>query len=673
MTSEDNNQSNNFDLLNKLFDDNPDMDEQEIIQLFNATINKPDTVDINLISDSIFDGSDALIDDAFNSDKPDDQHSSAKYEIGDLFKSGGQSDVYFANRIDGAYHKTVLLKVLKQKFSSEDERAAFLKEVQILASLLHPNIVNIIDAGFNQKNEPWMVLAYIKGLQIDEFVRKNKPSNLQIVNNVMSLVHALSYVHKQNIFHLDIKPENIIVQKHNNTIQPMLIDFGISFDHSQQDRNNENIYATPAFASPEQLGNINHPIGHHSDIYSTGKLLGILLHAPDADIQSIVTKCTQVQPNDRYQSMQLLADDLRLYINQEPVSTRPLSLRQQWGKKFRQKPILNSLVSLMLAIIVGLSTYSFIQKNQLYQKALAQTKASQYYWDIADKIKNSTRLLYLKPINNIQPEMDSLKIQYQDMLQRYQNENDQQKQFLAAVVAQTAIGFGDYQIAQDILTSANNFIANDNEVVLLLANNYLNLYQQEVQIANQYSEIKTRIYKTKQLSEKYLVPAQDLFKNKQIDKNQNNHIYQSMLLYLQGDTPGALMLLDESDKNEIWPIPRMLLASHILFVEAKKFNTLGENDRARKWVKLAYSIIDEASQIARTHPQVLTSKCQIQAEYYIDEIDIGTEQSVLVLNGCDDLIRALPTANTSIFTASNAYISLPKHNYNKGTTPIPAH
>jgi len=670
-SNDTNNQTNNFKLLDKLFDDNPDLSEEQVLQMFNRKINKSNADDITLISDSIGDEFEALINTTFNSKRPNDQKSSANYKVGELLTSGGQSDVYFAQRNDGAYKKTVVIKVLKNKYFSEDERTGFLKEVQILADLQHPNIVNIIDAGFNQKNEPWMVLEYINGLHIKEFVVENQLSIQQIISLVSDIALALSYAHKQHIYHLDIKPENIIVRKHNNSDQAILIDFGISLDKDNINNSNSiNTYATPAFASPEQLGVIKTDINHQSDIYSLGKLLKLLIPETkvDADLESIISHCLQEQPVLRYQNMQQLVDDLQKYNLHEPVSTRPLSTQQKLWKKFNKKPLINSILTFMIVSILCLITYSFIQKQQQQKLILEQTKRSQYYWNIADNIKNSTRLLYLKPINNIQLDMDKLKIQYVEMEKSYQLETIQQQQLIALAVAESAMNFGNYDKAQNILNFANETIPNNPKTRLLLANNYLNLFHQEQQKTKQYSDPKIRKHQTAQLVERFLLPAQLLFKNKTGQDQQDNRLYQSMLYYLQGQVEPALKLLDQSEKNEIWPIPRMLLASHILSVEAKKFQTLGENTLAQQWYKKAYVIINEANEIARSHPQVLENKCLIETELLISDIKLGHKYPI-ALSGCDDLIKVLPSTNKTIYTVSNAYVDLTRALLDQGQNP----
>lgn len=667
MNSDDNNQThNNFQLLEKLFDENPDLSEEHVLELFNSIQNHKFGDKIEMVSESISEKTDVLVDSAFQSLKPEDPQSSAQYEIDKLFNSGGQSDVYLAHRSDGTYNKTVIIKVLKYKYYSSDERKDFLKEVQILADLQHPNIVRIIDAGFNQNDEPWMALDYIDGSHIDEYVKDQDLSLINIVKLIEEIAESLSYVHQQQIYHLDIKPENILIKTYHELPQPILIDFGISLNTKINDENHAQ-YATPAFASPEQMGTINANIDYRSDIYSLGRLLESLTPNgyANADVRAIINKCLNTNPDDRYHNMHQLVLDLRNFRNHDPVSARPLKFSQRIHKKFNKRPVLNSIFVFMVAVILSLISYGFIQQKQ----SIEITKKSQYYWDLSDEINNSSRLLYLKPINNIQNEIDEFKVRFLSMEEKYYLENVQLKSLVSLAIAEVAVNLSFYIKAQKILNFAYEQNPNDPKTILALAKNHLNLYQQELQKANQFSDPKERNFQYQQLKQRYLIPAQLLFENKNISKKLDSRIYQSMLLYFQGQINEALTLLESHDNNEIWPIPRMLLASHILSEEAHKFKNRALNKEANEWYQKAFDIINEASKIARSHPITLEKKCHIETELLITAIKLNTDTDSSKLSACDNLVKVLPSTNSALIATSTAYINLAQTKYQQGQNP----
>lgn len=654
---------NDFKFLERLIDENPDLNEQEILALFQKTNPINNIEDIELIPDNLSDKTEQLLNSAMTRSQPDDPHSTAQYEIDKKLSTGGQSDVYLAHRSDGTYHKTVIMKVLKHKYNSVDEQAAFLNEIQILADLQHSNIVTIIDAGFNKTNEPWMVLEYIQGIHIDEYICQQHLAVKGIINLIIDISKSLSYIHQKNIFHLDIKPGNILVKTGNGVAQPFLIDFGVSLTHDKTDKTKQSVLATPAFASPEQMGKQAGKINQKSDIYSIGKLIRALINLnnkplADKDLQSIISKCTQKDPVDRYQNMHQLITDLKNHQNRLQVSTRQLSPQQKLWRFFQKRPILHSLLMLMLISIIGLSSYSMVQKHQQEKLAKIQTKHSQYYWGIADDIKNATRFLYLRPPSNIQPELNELKNTFIKLEKKYQQENNQQKQLISLAIAKAAISLGFYQKAQSILNFIHNRSPQDKPVIISLARNYLNLYQQEIQKANQYSNVKIRKAQINILKNRYLIPAQKLFANQTLNNNQKNIMFKSMLMYFNGEITGALNQLESNEKNELWPIPRMLFATDILTEEARKHKANGNNKLANQWYEKAYNLIVNASTIARSHPEILKKKCKIKTELLITEIDKTDTADIHDLSDCDELIQILKNDQQAITIVIKSYINL---------------
>jgi len=659
----ENNSIDDFKLLDTLFENNPELSEEEIMQLFYSqkSNRKQTTQKVKLISESIAISSEELIYLSFNKEKPEETKSSAQYEIGELYSSGGQSNVYLAHRSDGTYKKQVIFKVLKFKYSSANERDAFLAEVQILADLQHPNIVRIIDAGFNKENEPWMVLDYIQGLHIDDYCRKHQLDFTGIVQIAIELCQALAYVHKQNVLHLDIKPENILIQNLQGKPQAVLIDFGISVNDKPQ-KNTQNIYATPAFASPEQLIE-NGSVDQRSDIYAFGKLLKQLLPTQNnSDLQSIINKCCEQQATKRYQLMEALIADLIAHQKQDPVSARPLSLQQRLSKKFNKKPLLNSAIAFMLIAIVVLLTFTTVQKHQQAQQLIEQSKKSQFYWDLADTINNSTRLLYLKPVTNIQKETDELKQQFIAMEKKYNAEEEAFKRVIALAVAEVASELGYYNKSHKILLSVHDQEKDNAKISLKLAKNYLDLYQQEAQKTRQYSDPNRRKAQIQRLQRQLLQPAEILFS---LQKTSTSELEKSLLFYLKGQTQQAFNQLDNINTDEIWPIPRLLIAAQLMSEEARKQQLSGQTKQAQVWYQKAYKSIEQASLIARSHPKVLKTKCQIEAELP------ATNLKEMRLKACDDLVAVLPQTRSAIYSASKAYINRAKNKNDSGQNPIP--
>ena len=140
-----------------------------------------------------------------------------------LLGRGGAGEVFLAGRIDGQIDQRVAIKLIQQSVSRHSFRYRFLQERQILASLQHPAIARLLDAGETEEGRPYPVLEYIDGAPID--VASQKLDLRGKLRLFLQICGAVSYAHRNLIIHRDIKPSNILV---NAEGEPKLLDFGIA-------------------------------------------------------------------------------------------------------------------------------------------------------------------------------------------------------------------------------------------------------------------------------------------------------------------------------------------------------------------------------------------------------------------------------------------------------------
>jgi serine/threonine protein kinase len=225
------------------------------------------------------------------------------YEILDTIALGGMGVVYRAVRADGQYAEQVALKIVRADLGALSVER-FRAERQILASLHHPNIARILDAGTTAEGLPYLVMELIDGLPITTYCDQHTLSirdRLQMFRCVCAAVHD---AHQHLIVHRDIKPSNILV-----TVSgvPKLLDFGVAklLDPALVPDHLSLTVAglwmmTPEYASPEQFR--GEPITTASDIYSLGLVLYELVvgrHAyrlPSRSPQAIVQTVLETDP-----------------------------------------------------------------------------------------------------------------------------------------------------------------------------------------------------------------------------------------------------------------------------------------------------------------------------------------------------------------------------------------
>ena len=200
------------------------------------------------------------------------------YRIVEHVAEGGMGVVYRAVRDDDRYHSEVAIKVVRRSASSPEVQRRFRAECQVLATLRHPNIARLLDAGTTPDGLPYLVMEYLPGLAIDEYADRHGLSLTQRLHLFAQVCRALHHAHQNLVVHRDLKPSNVIVTEDG---VPRLLDFGIAkiladppVGESERTVTRARML-TPQFASPEQVRGDS--ITAASDVYALGVLLCRLL------------------------------------------------------------------------------------------------------------------------------------------------------------------------------------------------------------------------------------------------------------------------------------------------------------------------------------------------------------------------------------------------------------
>lgn len=193
------------------------------------------------------------------------------YQVFELLGQGGMGQVYRATSKDG---KQVALKVMSQELvESEELTERFRREMKIMASLSHENIVGVIDQG-ETTDFTFFVMELIEGDNLRNIMRKGPLEERRVMDISIQVLRALGYAHSKGIIHRDIKPENIMFDK-NGVVK--VTDFGLArkaqYGSDQQSITAANAFlGTESYMSPEQKINPK-SVTHKSDIYSYGVVL----------------------------------------------------------------------------------------------------------------------------------------------------------------------------------------------------------------------------------------------------------------------------------------------------------------------------------------------------------------------------------------------------------------
>jgi serine/threonine protein kinase len=369
------------------------------------------------VSESIKDASQDLLQHTFNPELLPKNTQLSKYKIIRQINSGGQSEIYLAERSDGIYKKTVVIKFIAHRYSFDTLRQQFLQEMQMLADLNHPGIVQILDGGLTDEDQPWLVLEYIEGNHIDEYCQDANLSHQQIVKLFITLCEALNFMHQRGVIHRDIKASNILINTNNNIHYPVIIDFGISsFEESEKSETTQSgdIFGTAGYSAPEQLA--QDKTDNRADIFSLCMLLAQLLSKNDVlniglesvstridiltkqnvskDLIQIIKKATHSDPKDRYSNIEDLSLDLNNYLHQLPLVANQNKFGHILIKSFKRHKLAFFVAALILFSAFGFTVKYTSDIAQLQHLTAIEKNASDelYNFMVTDLFSNLSQI-----------------------------------------------------------------------------------------------------------------------------------------------------------------------------------------------------------------------------------------------------------------------------------------
>ena len=183
-------------------------------------------------------------------------------------------------------------------------------EYQTLSKLNHPSVPKIIDIfSYNQKTIT--ILEYFQGKTLDRLIEESNYISLDKLKSLfIKICQVLDFLHSQNIIHRDIKPSNIIIDANNNI---KILDYGCAREQSKDKEKDTRLLGTHGYASPEQYGFSQ--TDQRTDIYALGVLISEIIEKhnikTDYKFKNIIEKCKKIDPDQRYNNVSEILDDLK--------------------------------------------------------------------------------------------------------------------------------------------------------------------------------------------------------------------------------------------------------------------------------------------------------------------------------------------------------------------------
>jgi serine/threonine protein kinase/Tfp pilus assembly protein PilF len=303
------------------------------------------------------------------------------YELLQEIGRGSQGVVYRARQ--KSLNRIVALKVIALgHWAAEPHVKRFRREAEAAARLRHPGIVPIYEVG-ERDGACYFTMGLVEGGQLDAMLEREPMPIRSAVELIVKLARTVQYAHEHNILHRDIKPGNILLDEKG---EPHLTDFGLArlVEAESTVTRTREVLGTPSYMAPEQAAGETTKLGKATDVYGLGAVLYQLLtgHPPfaggttyetirlllnteprkprvlnrkiDRDLSTICLKCMEKDPQRRYPAAAGVAEDLEHWLKHEPIHAKPSGVFTHTRKWVRRNPSTTVLVTLLVALAVGL-------------------------------------------------------------------------------------------------------------------------------------------------------------------------------------------------------------------------------------------------------------------------------------------------------------------------------
>ncbi len=282
--------------------------------------------------------------------------------------------VYKARQVE--LNRLVALKVMiAGEYATPPMLERFQREARAAAKLRHPNLVEIYDVS-REGEKHYFTMRYVDGTPLSDLIRRKEVPPRRALEIVRKVALALDHAHSQGVVHRDVKPANILVDRAG---EPHLTDFGLARDATAGDLTQPGTsLGTPSYSAPEQVSGEHTHADARSDVYAIGATLyealagrppfqgdtawevvvRVLSREPQPirelnpsvhrDIETICLKALEKEPSRRYATAGEMAEDIRRYMDGEPIVAHPASLTDRAWKRIRRNPPVSALAAVAL-------------------------------------------------------------------------------------------------------------------------------------------------------------------------------------------------------------------------------------------------------------------------------------------------------------------------------------
>jgi hypothetical protein len=553
-----------------------------------------------------------------------------RYEFIEFIGRGGMGDVFKAR--DPRLGRFVALKFLRR--DDPDQVQRFLREAKVQAKVEHENLCPVYEVG-DAMGHSYISMQYVAGGSIKEI--GDLVDLRQKVEIMVDVADALHAAHQAGLIHRDIKPANILVDlTPEGAWHPYVVDFGIAreVDTPHELTVSGMILGTPAFCSPEQVRGETSKLDRRTDVYGIGATLywfltgqspysggypevvtGIAERDPvpphrieptiPVDLETIVLKCLEKEQERRYSTSREVSEDLRRFLNREPITARRASIFYKLNKKIRKHPglvVAAVIVALSFAALGALSLRSNLRTRR--QAAIAQSLTEQ-----AKEIEGFARVAAMMPLHDRTLERSAIR----GRMTAIEAEMTR--------LGEISDGPGHYALGRGYLTLLDEQNAR-HHLELAIDHGYSGpgvsyalgmvlgrLYQRELDLARRIENEELRTARVNEIERDLRDPALAHLRSGSGSSAEGAGYAEALIEFYGGNLGAALAATRQAFADQEWLYEAKRLEGDILLEMGAERAIRGDADGALSLLDEAGATYALAAQIARSDPSVHEGEC----------------------------------------------------------------
>ncbi len=544
-----------------------------------------------------------------------------RFTITDFIGAGNMGRVYRA--IDRRLKRSVALKFLRSDDPNQVQR--FQREARAQAQIDHDHVCRIYDVG-EIDGRPYIAMQFIDGRPLRALANEiSLESKVRLMEQVASAAQA---AHSLGVVHRDIKPDNVMVEEgEDGRFHAYVLDFGVAREVGGPSLTVQGmVVGTPAYMAPEQISGDPDQIDRRVDVYGIGATLYDLIagRAPftgstrietlmqvvseeprplrqldvriPVDLETIVFTCLEKDPQRRYASARALADDLRRFLDGEPIAARRTSLLYRLGKLVRRhRGAAASVAAAGFAAVVLFGALIW----QTFESRRAAEAAQQFGREL-ERIDSVLRHAHMLPLHDVGPTEDLVRERMSDIEKAMQSMGG-----VAFAPGSYALGvghlaLGELEPARRRLQAAWDAGQRSPELEGVLGRVLGEIYREEEEVAARIRNSELRRAKQEEIRNGLLEPALQYLRFDQSTGEERNLHRAALAALLVQEFDLALVLARRSYERHPWLYESMRLEAETLVSRATVLEERGQTDAARADYLAAGEVYARALTVGRS-------------------------------------------------------------------------